>query len=185
MRIEAFQRAVVGSPGISRLPRIKSYALLGRSGEFASESTSEDGDKFSSDVKEDKRVKESSLSLPLDAANSLKGRIWKSPDRFSTKIECLSAYIQSDQENSSLAVLRVSMNPSSDLELVKTTSGSSCSNTVVQLSVASLRFKQRHGALTHFRKIEVRGLSSIFKNRKDSRMRVIICTAYRATKDRE
>ena len=71
--IEAFHRFVVGSPVASRLDFIKSYALAGRE-EF--ESMSDDGGKsVSSEEKSVKRLRDKSLSRPLDVMNSLKGRI--------------------------------------------------------------------------------------------------------------
>ena len=71
--IEAFRRLVVGSPLVSCLDLIKSYALSGRE-EF--ESLSDDGGKsFSSVEKSVIRLRDKSLSRPLEAINSLKGRI--------------------------------------------------------------------------------------------------------------
>ena len=71
--IEAFHRFVVGSPFISRLDTIKLYALAGRD-QF--ESLSDDGGKSLSSVENSvKRLRDKSLSRPLDAMNSLKGRI--------------------------------------------------------------------------------------------------------------
>ena len=71
--IEAFRRLVVGSPLVSCLDLIKSYALSGRE-EF--ESLSDDGGKsFSSVEKSVIRLRDKSLSRPLEAVNSLKGRI--------------------------------------------------------------------------------------------------------------
>jgi len=71
--MEAFQRFVVGSPFVSRLDLIKSYALAGRD-EF--ESMSDDGGKSLSSVEKSiNRLRDKSLSRPLKVMNSLKGRI--------------------------------------------------------------------------------------------------------------
>ena len=71
--IEAFHRFVVGSPFAPCLDLIKSYALAGRD-EF--ESLSEDGGKSVSSVEKSvNRLRDKSLSRPLEVMNSLKGRI--------------------------------------------------------------------------------------------------------------
>ena len=70
---EAFHRFVVGSPFASRLDLIKSYALVGRD---ELESLSDDGGKsVSSAEKSVNRLRDKSLSRPLEVVNSLKGRI--------------------------------------------------------------------------------------------------------------
>ena len=80
--IEAFHRFVVGSPFAPRLDLIKSYALAGRD-EF--ESLSDDGGKSVSSVEKSvKRLRDKSLSRPLEVMNSLKGRIWNVPEAEST-----------------------------------------------------------------------------------------------------
>ena len=71
--IEAFHRFVVGSPSISRLDIIKLYALAERD---ECEPLSDDGGmSLSSAEKFVKRLRDKSLSRPLDAMNSLNGRI--------------------------------------------------------------------------------------------------------------
>jgi hypothetical protein len=71
--IEAFHRATEGSPTVSRLDRMKSYALFGRD---ALESLSDEGmSVVLSKVGLQKCLSESNLSRPFDGTNSLNGRI--------------------------------------------------------------------------------------------------------------
>jgi hypothetical protein len=56
---------------------------------------SDEGGKMSSSgIQVDNRQSESSLSRPLDAANSLNGLTWKKPDLFSTAIRSPEAYMR-------------------------------------------------------------------------------------------
>ena len=80
--MEAFHRLVVGSPFVSRLNLIKSYALVGRE---ELEPSSDDGGKSLS-VKSVNRLSDKSLSRPLEVTNSLKGRIWNVFPTASTKL---------------------------------------------------------------------------------------------------
>lgn len=95
-RIEAVHLRAVGSPGAVTSPRdcMKSYTFR-RADEWEVNSMSDEGGKMSSSgIQVDNRQSESSLSRPLDAANSLNGLTWKKPDLFSTAIRSPEAYMR-------------------------------------------------------------------------------------------
>ena len=80
-RIDAFHRCMVGSPPVSRLRRINSYAFLG-SGAL---SDPDEGASCMTSVGSSERSrKESRRSLPFMAEKSLCGRTWKVPPVAST-----------------------------------------------------------------------------------------------------